>query len=1115
MPEHENPSRSRRQVEPLRMKQEPNDHNANFGFPAAQPHQQSHPSLVPQSRIDQAKKLRAFTMNAPSATFHEHPMKISEPHFDSNAPQYASSPKITFETPAIQSYSNPPSQDPRRSSSVLQSRSPSVQIEEDYDAEDADLSQLMTKRMREAKIVKTKLAEQRLATAALESRLSALTSASEASELALRNRISELEARETSRSAKTQEEVRTARTRTEVAEQKLQDAVTAMDELRKVAKTGLVEAKNNYITLQAVLKDLKSDYDVSQDTVGTLRNELNELRRSAMDALKGIDSSDGLSRNEETRALIDELQSDRVNAYQVIDMLRDKLHLLGAQVVEAKERIVELEASREGKIERAETRIEELADRLAKKEEAEARGLANAEALEVRLNESNDKLVKVSKTLEEKEVDLGTLREQKAAREWELKEKCSKIASLQSVSTENAALREQIVTLESQMKDLKDKEMSLEWDLKEKSSKLASLQSVSTENSALREQTTALESQVRELKDKKMNLEWDLKEKSSKITSLQSVSADNVVLREQIITLECQVKGLKDEKMALEYQAKEDRSRITALQSAESELVVLRAEKVEFEFEVKESRFKLATLQDSQQDLSANLQVSRDHGEQQETQLIQLRDQLRVLETTKAQLQASLEAAQLAESKISQDAYALRQEVGTVTVREAVLKERAAVSQQKCEEIVVQLGKVSVEASAREEELRRLNIEHSVLQDRFESQAQILKATQDTSKELQERLLMSERSHASAVGKVNAELAVLREQSMNLELSLTQATDELAAQRDALTKASREYENKASKQEEVNSKLVLAEERRATLAEKEVVEAKRQVEDLVQQVEDRMAEVEEVKRKMREVASRENVDVDGRVVVLQARLEEVEVENSRLQQRARNLNRRYQDGDLSDTEKSFVNSLMQISQSIHEQDVVAKENELRRRENMITSLQTRIDTLESTLARLLKERAKEGDPNSKSIVDLNLWMSSSPRSAEKKAAATDSKRTVPPSPKVSGPDTPLVVKKSSKTTGAKSSASDRSHRTLTAIDEDDDEISNSSDDDVPISTTIGKRSRTPVAAAVPLDDEEDGRPARRLRVTSTRKGDTESRKVEGESSKKLADGAKSKQRKRR
>jgi hypothetical protein len=41
-----------------------------------------------------------------------------------------------------------------------------------------------------------------------------------------------------------------------------------------------------------------------------------------------------------------------VIAHQVIDMLRDKLHLLSAQLVEARERVAELEAIREAKIER-------------------------------------------------------------------------------------------------------------------------------------------------------------------------------------------------------------------------------------------------------------------------------------------------------------------------------------------------------------------------------------------------------------------------------------------------------------------------------------------------------------------------------------------------------------------------------------------------------------------------------------------------------------------------------------------------------------------------------------------------------------------------------------------
>lgn len=45
---------------------------------------------------------------------------------------------------------------------------------------------------------------------------------------------------------------------------------------------------------------------------------------------------------------------------------------------------------------------------------------------------------------------------------------------------------------------------------------------------------------------------------------------------------------------------------------------------------------------------------------------------------------------------------------------------------------------------------------------------------------------------------------------------------------------------------------------------------------------------------------------------------------------------------------------------------------------MINTLQDRIKTLESTVARLLREQG-EIRPEMKSLVNLNLWMSSSPQ----------------------------------------------------------------------------------------------------------------------------------------
>lgn len=93
-----------------------------------------------------------------------------------------------------------------------------------------------------------------------------------------------------------------------------------------------------------------------------------------------------------------------------------------------------------------------------------------------------------------------------------------------------------------------------------------------------------------------------------------------------------------------------------------------------------------------------------------------------------------------------------------------------------------------------------------------------------------------------------------------------------------------------------------------------------------------------------------------------------------------------------------------MSQAMHEQEIVAKDNELRRvnfvfppalfvtqvtstdilffrvsqRDNMVTTLQKKIESLESTLAKCLRQKGKESGMQSKPMVDLNLWMSSSP-----------------------------------------------------------------------------------------------------------------------------------------
>jgi hypothetical protein len=84
-----------------------------------------------------------------------------------------------------------------------------------------------------------------------------------------------------------------------------------------------------YTILYGYFTNLKTDYDAAQDVIKRISEELADIRRSAMDAAQGVllltvvlstshdiiglETTENLSRREETNALIEELQSDRSN----------------------------------------------------------------------------------------------------------------------------------------------------------------------------------------------------------------------------------------------------------------------------------------------------------------------------------------------------------------------------------------------------------------------------------------------------------------------------------------------------------------------------------------------------------------------------------------------------------------------------------------------------------------------------------------------------------------------------------------------------------------------------------------------------------------------------------
>ncbi len=151
-----------------------------------------------------------------------------------------------------------------------------------------------------------------------------------------------------------------------------------------------------------------------------------------------------------------------------------------------------------------------------------------------------------------------------------------------------------------------------------------------------------------------------------------------------------------------------------------------------------------------------------------------------------------------------------------------------------------------------------------------------------------------------------------------------------------------------------------------------------------------------------------------------------------------------------------MQSLIQMTQGMYEQDVVNKENELRsvwflsllartclmrvQRDNIIAALQTKIHSLESTLAKCLKKDSGQA----KTMVDLNLWMSSPLTSQVCLCVFSYSVFLVL---KLCQPITPSKVARPSK-------------------EEDDIEEDDDDDDDKPLcddpivpATTLGKRER--------------------------------------------------------
>ncbi|GJE84222.1 hypothetical protein PsYK624_002980 [Phanerochaete sordida] len=312
------------------------------------------------------------------------------------------------------------------------------------------------------------------------------------------------------------------------------------------------------------------------------------------------------------------------------------------------------------------------------------------------------------------------------------------------------------------------------------------------------------------------------------------------------------------------------------------------------------------------------------------------------------------------------------------------------------------------ELQRRSEQIHDLEAKYQVMEERYEIQLVTSKCAQDTQVDLQERLIAAEKTFThdleAATGRLKVEIAVLEQERAALQSTVQELEAAVHAHREELITIRADYDGRVKKQENNNRMHLELAEKRAGDLQSALDESRASVKSLEEQIASGKQEILAVRDELRDArlpdpAHKEALDA------LASQVTALRLENTELVLRARSIDARYRTGDLNEEEKTFINTLVQTSQSIHEQELVSKGNELRRRDNTIKEQQARIQVLEGSVAKHLKAISKPNAPpvttaENRSLIDPAAWVPSSdkgkspPQVSEEDVTSTNVDNTV-------------------------------------------------------------------------------------------------------------------------
>ncbi|KAF4583577.1 hypothetical protein EYR38_002331 [Pleurotus pulmonarius] len=839
----------------------------------------------------------------------------------------------------------------------------------------------------------------------------------------------------------------------------LQTVRSKLEALKSRTKQAVEESNQRFFDLQVDFQDLKRKHDAINAPFQAVTHELQDVRKMVGNSLQAVQpflDGDAMSvKNQDTKALIAELQHDRDNSRQVNDILRGKLHILSAQLADAQERVKTFEAKEityEGKmalwaqqLSEAGERNTTLVSRLDAREHETTHALADAAQLEEKLANAEERYRALMSNLEET---------------------CTQVVELESVKEENTKLA---LNLEERNRNF----VALNASHQEASSRL----------SVVEQRNQDLQTQV-------SNLTIEVNALRSQRDTLSSEKAKN----------------LADLDMSA-----------TRLRSLEMQLNTTQSE-------VEHSNLEMKLMASSKDEAAKTAASIADRCRALERENGDLEAKGRFLEGQIKTTQASLDAAN-AELKEAQ-------------IREQVLSQAA----QRVESLESLFETANTSLRKVEFALSSCETKFSALQDRFKSQTDALRMSQDQCIDLQERLSTAEAANTTkatlSASEWRTEAVALKEHYETREDQVKKALEDIKRQQDAMAAAHAEakrqptvdFDRQLAQQEALYAKLIDAHEQRFKATEGEIIAMRRQCNESDVKIQDLTSELANA----RATAESSSVlpELEAQLQKQQTRIEELQGIVTDFSRRSSSLFQRYQEGALDNPEKIFVDLLLQQARSVHEDDLVLKGNELRRRDNTIESLQTKVAVLESTLARRLQSKDPEvrDADNGDSIINIKSWVLSSPATCDGmnvehagEEMGIDPKATniaytnLPQGPKMdvtstaaffdmiptgttqdaSSLPTTLASRRTRRNTGAKNSqlprTDPREHPEAPGVTRLGTILSDLSDidDDVPISklakSRLGKHARpdSPIESPSP---EHPSKPTRRLKATVQKEG---------------------------